>query len=333
MSYKVHATDLEIVDALQASPRATWASVGKALGLSEVTVARRWNRLHTLGLAWTSIALHPSQSYGVVVEIRCELDRLEHLLNQLNQHPQIFTVGQTTGEYNLFCIIGSTNVNGVIHTIHERLPDLTKTSQVKFSIFWQITGGVDWRQGILPAGDESHLRVHSEGHTTRRFPPLSKKDRRLFLALARDARKPLADLAAELSLSTEIVRRRLFQLQASNEITYRCDVARPSFDLPLGLFVLVRTPSLDSERIARDLGAWKETRFCAAVVSSTNIVWIAGLHDLPDVGTMIDRLTTTFPEIEVADQRVITRMTKIYGRLLDTTGKSRGCVPFDPWED
>ena len=44
--------DLKLVDALQAAPRASWSTLGKALGLGAVTAARRWDGLVERGDAW-----------------------------------------------------------------------------------------------------------------------------------------------------------------------------------------------------------------------------------------------------------------------------------------
>ncbi|MEU4746320.1 AsnC family protein, partial [Actinosynnema sp. NPDC023658] len=44
-------TDLRLVHALQAAPRATWHEVGRTLGVDPVTAARRWQGLVEAGCA------------------------------------------------------------------------------------------------------------------------------------------------------------------------------------------------------------------------------------------------------------------------------------------
>ena len=46
--------DLAIVNCLQLQPRASWTLVGEALDVDPVTVARRWQRLSSAGIAWVS---------------------------------------------------------------------------------------------------------------------------------------------------------------------------------------------------------------------------------------------------------------------------------------
>lgn len=44
--------DRRLVNVLQIDPRASWAKVGKILGVSPTTVAHRWQRLVDDGIAW-----------------------------------------------------------------------------------------------------------------------------------------------------------------------------------------------------------------------------------------------------------------------------------------
>jgi DNA-binding Lrp family transcriptional regulator len=328
---EVHATDLEIVDAVQISPRASWASVARAIGVSEVTVARRWKSLESRRLAWIGVALHPAVSYGSFIEIRCEGRQMEAIATSLGRHPDVITVGYTTGDYNLYCLTISTTLDGVLRCVHGGLPELLDANQIRISLYRQMTGGVDWRQGILSASDERQLHDNSKSRAHESLPTLTDRDRDLFLLLGRDGRSSPTELARALNVSPGAVARRLEQLQASNQIVFRCDVARPYFDLPLNMILLMKAPALLAEQTSLLLGHWRETRFCASVVGTANIILIVGLHDLVDAEGILRRLSLEHPEVELVDQRVATRMTKVYGRLIDEFGRSEGIVPVDPW--
>ena len=328
---EVHATDLEIVDALQIAPRASWAMVARALGVSEVTVARRWKSLQDRGLAWTSVALHPSTSQGAFIEVRCEAKHLDRLLVWLGRHPDVITVGQTTGDYNLFCITIATDLEEVLRCVHGGLPELLDAVHVRISLFRQMTGGVDWRQGILSASGEKQLKEEHHSKRPESISPISISDRQLFLQLGMDGRRSPAELSRNLGRSPGSVRRRLAELEARNQVVFRCDVARPAFDLPLGMLVLMKVPPLEAESTARLLGRRRETRFCASVIGTANIILVVGLHDLADAERVLGELSQEHSSIEVIDRRVVTRMAKIYGRILDTTGRSVDVLPVDPW--
>jgi DNA-binding Lrp family transcriptional regulator len=149
--------------------------------------------------------------------------------------------------------------------------------------------------------------------------------------LGRDGRRSPTELARALGATAGVVARRLDQLQASNQIVFRCDVARPYFDLPLNMILLMKAPALLAEQTSLLLGHWRETRFCASVVGTANIILIVGLHDLVDAEGILKRLSLEHPDVELVGQRLATRMTKVYGRLLDEFGRSEGVIPVDPW--
>jgi hypothetical protein len=127
------------------------------------------------------------------------------------------------------------------------------------------------------------------------------------------------------------VRRRIQSLLDSRQIIFRADVARPLFDLPLSMVVLMKAPPASADAVAGALGQWRETRFCAAVIGASNIILIVGLNDLLHAERMLSRLDAEFPDVEVHDRRIVTRMRKIYGHVLDEQGRSEEIVPVDPW--
>jgi hypothetical protein len=53
-SVTVSETDLQLLHALQISPRVPWNVLGDVLGISSTTAARHWARLSGEGLAWVT---------------------------------------------------------------------------------------------------------------------------------------------------------------------------------------------------------------------------------------------------------------------------------------
>ncbi len=93
----------------------------------------------------------------------------------------------------------------------------------------------------------------------------------------------------------------------------------------------LKAPPAIAQHVAGMLGKWRSTRFCAAMIGATNIIHIVGLHDLLDADRTLDRLQEEHPEVEVLDRRIVTRMAKIYGHVLDAEGRSDHIIPVDPW--
>ena len=59
--------DRRLVNVLQIDPRASWAKVGKVLGVSPTTVAHRWQRLVDDGIAWITACPNLNQQMMAIV--------------------------------------------------------------------------------------------------------------------------------------------------------------------------------------------------------------------------------------------------------------------------
>lgn len=330
MTYRVHEADLQLVDALQVNPRATWAEVGTTLGVSAVTAARRWNRLEEHGLAWVNAAIDPERSMGAILEVKCALNDTEDVAKELSRAPNIITVGATTGDFQVFAVLLSTGLPELMRTLMRDFVPISGAVQIRHNIFRLLYGGVHWRQGVL-SPDESRLMERKPVPKRSSVRPLGIEDRDLFSLLNHRGRATPTEIAAELGLAQHRVRRRLGELSASRQIIFRCDVARPLFDLPLGVYLQLRAPDKTVGQVASELGRWRETRLCANTISASNIILIVGLHQLSELEDLQARIVQRFPDVSVEDRRVILKYEKIYGRILDDLGRCVETVPVDPW--
>lgn len=337
----VDSLDLEIVDALQRDPRAGWATIGRLVDRSEVSVARRWDRLRHDGLAWTGIALHPAASQGAFIEICCSHENLAFVIEGLSAYPDVITVGMTTGDFNLYCIVLGVSLSGILNRIYNDIEELRKCERTRINLFHQITGGVDWRQeivGLTPHTHGSHppaevLEEFRDLHQSIGITPQtpSASYRRLFLALGSDARRPLNQLAGELGVTTSTVKRMITQLQARRQIVFRCDVARPHFDYPISTVLSLKTPPECAEELAFRIGGLKETRFCASVASTANVIVVAGLRSLVEGEQFTAKIALMGIPTEIVSRSICTTMAKVYGQILDHEGRALRQVPVDPW--
>ena len=327
----VDATDIEFVNLLQNNPCAAWAELSPQLSLTPPNLSRRWNRLRRHHLAWSGIALHPGRSYGAFIEIRCKPSDITTVTNQLVTQPDIITVGHSTGLFNLYAICISTSVTRVLDRTSGSLLDIPEIQRVCVSLFNRINGGVTWNQGL---GDP--LDTHPAPETTARdtrLPDFDETDevKRLFTALAGDARKPTAAVARELDMSTERVARITAEMQDKNFITYRVDVARPIFDYRLGMKLLVKVPPLRARQLAEEVGHWSETRFCCETANTSNLILIASLRNFEFGEALVARLLKCEPTAEIVSRDVCTKMYKVYGWTIAEDGRQDGLIPVQPW--
>src|ERR1700761_9437989 len=92
-------TDLQLVDALQVNPRASWNAIAAPLGISALTAARRWQALSSDGLAWTEATLGPQLFHGVFVEFACRPGTAHIVADALAEMPDVVTIGRMAGEF------------------------------------------------------------------------------------------------------------------------------------------------------------------------------------------------------------------------------------------
>lgn len=337
----VDALDLDITDALQVDPRVPWPVIGELVERSGVSVSRRWRRLAAHGLAWTGIALHPAASQGAFIEMACWSEKFDDIVAALSDHPDVITVGSMTGDFNLYCIVIGVTLDGVLTRVDRELPELKLCDRVRINLFHQIAGGVDWRQGIIDletwrsrggsrsvALKEFQRARNSTGESA--VAP-SARYRQLFLTLSADARRPLTEVAEILETSAPVVSRMLGKLVDERQVVFRCDIARPIFDFPIAMVLSLKAAPERAEELAFRIGAWEETRFCASVASTANLIVVAGLRSLVDGENFMVKVAGLNHPVEVVQRSVNTRTYKVYGRVLDDAGRSVRHVPVDPW--
>ena len=339
--FKVDALDLDITDALQVDPRVSWPVIGEFVDRSGVSVSRRWHRLKSNGYAWTGIALHPAASHGAFIEMSCWSENFDVVVDALCEYPDVITVGSMTGDFNLYCIVIGVSLDGVLARLDRGMPELRMCERARINLFHQIAGGVDWRQGIIDL-ESWRSRGGSRSVAVKEFERArnatgessiapSERYRHLFLAMSGDARRPLTDVAEDLGTTAPVISRMISRLVTERQIVFRCDVARLAFDFPIAMVLSLKTSPEHAEELAFRIGAWEETRFCASVASTANLIVVAGLRSLIDGETFMMKIAGLNHPAEVMQRAVNTRTFKIYGRLLGEEGRAIRHIPVDPW--
>ncbi|EST38318.1 hypothetical protein N566_08050, partial [Streptomycetaceae bacterium MP113-05] len=123
----LNAHDEALIHALQMAPRASWSLLGEVLGADPVTVARRWERLHTTGRAW--ITAYPGLSLRkslevALVEVDCRAEQVEAVADALAREPQIVTVEHMAGGRDLLVTVFAPGLTGMSRLILERVSRL-----------------------------------------------------------------------------------------------------------------------------------------------------------------------------------------------------------------
>ncbi|MCX4393165.1 Lrp/AsnC family transcriptional regulator [Streptomyces sp. NBC_01767] len=325
--------DLALVDALQAAPRAPWSRIGRALGVDATTAARRWERLRANGLAWVSAYDSAKSATVAYVEVRCRPRALDSVGAALAGMPWVFSVDETAGDFDLLASVVAADLPALGRSVHGLIGGLkgVRSTRTRLGITLYSEGG-DWRMRAMEPAGHAELSTPRasrptpySAHMHHRPPPA---DQALLEALGRDGRLGYTDLGAATGMSEHTARRRLQRMIRHRDITFRCDLAHPVAGLSTVVLYRTAVPHTHLAGTGNALTRMEEVRLAVSISGSDNLlvmVWLRGLHAIDPFEA---HLAERFPNLKVNDRTVVLHSRKRMGRLLDTTGRAIGHVPF-----
>jgi DNA-binding Lrp family transcriptional regulator len=336
-STELDETDLRIVAALQAAPRADWQRIGQVAEVSSSTAARRWARMTEAGLAWLSC--HPMRLPGVsptvgVIEVDCAPARLYSIAGHLLDDPNTVNVAHVTGPCDLMVTAVFVDRASQARYVGFRLGELDGVTAVRSQIVTELhKDGTRWRVGMLT---ERQLAVLQDdrrpaGGDSRADP--DDTDMAVVAAMSTNPRLSVVELAHRTGLSPTTVQRRLTRMEANRTLVYRCDVARGFSGWPVGVTLWGSVPPGGSGRIAAQLGGLREIRMCLSMAGRHNLMFTVWLRTLDELPSLEAHLGARIPDLVIGDRAVTLWPLKIGGHILDPHGRNIRLVPVGVWPD
>lgn len=330
--------DYLLITALQTSPRAEWAQIGKVLGVDASTAARRWHRLTEAGHAWLScytVAVGPAVPIIAFIEVDCAAGALHDVAAEIADDPHLITIEHVTGARDLVLTAAFPDLAMLARYVGFRLGRLPGVSATRSQTATAVhTEGSRWRLDRLdPDSHDLLAKDRGPAMPRRGLPAPDALDARLYLLLSEDFRQSAASLAERLGVSPTTVRRRLDRMHRQDSLIYRCEVARHLSGWPISVTLWGIAPAGETSRIASQLIRMRETRLCASLTGPHNLMLTVWLRSAEDIAAFEARLADRFPELAVADRAVALWQLKIAGHLLDPLGRHIRGVPVTFWED
>ncbi|MDT0261023.1 Lrp/AsnC family transcriptional regulator [Jatrophihabitans lederbergiae] len=301
-TFTITENDLALVDALQVNARASWTSIGEALQLSPHTLARRWSYLKAHGLAWTEAMPGSAAFKGVFLEVVCKRGELATTRDALHRVPQVMTVGRVLGDYDLYALAVAPDHHALSRLMTQHIDPLDVV-HVRSHAYTEVYGGPSWRLTILNQSQVATLRERSSRPL--RVAAISPEDEALFSALGGDARRGFAHLARDLAVPPQSVRRRMERMMRRELLAFRAEVARPKAGWPLAAVVRLQVADESLREIGAGLGEWPETRFAAATIGDTNLVWIVNLREPDHLEVLLSELRRRYGGVVRVVQRAL----------------------------
>lgn len=321
--------DLRIVHAMQVQPRATWALIGRVVGVDPVTAARRWAALNESGTAW--IATYPaadSRSVLAFLDIRCEPRKRANIVTVLSAQAHVMSLNVHSGGACISAEALFVDLDALARYVLDEVQLLDGLIDVAVHPVTRVfTEGSRWRLGTLePSGVRTLRESGVVPPQLGRRHSLDSSTTAVIDVLSRTPRISITELADELEISVTAARRRLGKA-LSHHTLLRCELARFATGRPIRVHFSGRSPVRDVENAARILRSLPEIRLVATVAGPDNLFFSGWFRSLSDIAVLETELSVRAPTMTVVDRRVDLDAPKLMGHLLDRDGRSTGVIP------
>lgn len=325
--------DLSLIHALQIRPRASWADLGSALGVTPAALARRWNHLSSAGAAWvTAYPLLTGEAHYAFVEVGCGSAALARLRRELVTWPEVMSVEEASRDYNLVLTVGTPTLEDLSGLLLDRIASLEGVTGVRSHLAGRLHAeGSAWRVGALDqfvatavSGIEAPDTAHDAG-----IEPWDDTWGPLVSALARDGRASAAEIARTVDRPLSTVRRQLGRLLRSDVLRIRCDVAQGLTPYTLCVNWWCQVPTGVVPGAVNRLRAHPRVRQVASIPGPANLLFSTWVRDLGEALRMQEFVEDELAPARVLESAVILRTVKRMGWQLGPQGRATGeVVPF-----
>lgn len=292
--------DRAILHALQLAPRAPFRRIADVIGVSEQTVARRYQGLRRAGavrvIGLANPAVHGQMKW--VARIRCRPDRVEPLADALVRRPEIAYANLASAGSEIICIIRSPVSTPRDDVLLRQLPKSAAVLHLGIDLLihaYASPGTPDWTGYGAPLTRDQTQALTGDQAPAPTGPPLppTDQDAPLLAALAEDGRTTHTRLAELTGWSTARVTRRLEALETSGTLVYDVDLLPEQLGYHLNATLWLRVAPARLHQIGTELAGHDQVAFTGAISGEHNLMAIVLCKDAEDFYRYLtDRLAT-----------------------------------------
>lgn len=319
--------DRQLAHALQLDGRASFSRIAAVLGVSDRTVARRYQRLRPAGVLRV-VGLPQASSLGLVdwfVRIQCTPEAAPTVAAALANRADTSWVGLAAGGTEITALTRAAGGSSRDSLLLPKLPRTSRITAVRAQCILRTVAGTAGWHGRTAALTERQTELLTEpappgsgslGSGSGRPVELTDPDRRLFAELAQDGRAAVPDLASATGCSESAVRRRLQELRAAGVLYFDVDIdpMRYGFAFEAVLWLNVAPAALDA--VAEALAAHPEVAYAAATTGPSNLAAMVVCRDADALYEYLARQLGGLQGVLSAEATPVTRHIKRSGALL-----------------
>ncbi|GAA4625006.1 Lrp/AsnC family transcriptional regulator [Actinoallomurus vinaceus] len=275
--------DRHLVHALQLDGRAPFSKIAEVIGVSDQTIARRYRRLRTAGVARVVGAVDAPRA-GLVswaLRVRATPDAAGAVAAALARRTDTYWVHLLSGGTEITCGTMARTPEERDNLLLQKLPRTGRVSSVTaHAILHLFAGGPGGWSGVHSLSEEQVARLRPEPPSPDYEPiELSEADHALLSALSADGRAGHAELASVTGWSESTVRRRMDELRRAGVLFYDLDARSEAFGYHAEARLWVSVLPSELVAVGEAIGGHPEVTFAAATTGPTNLLVAVACRD------------------------------------------------------
>ncbi|MGI5335939.1 Lrp/AsnC family transcriptional regulator [Streptomyces sp. CA-181903] len=315
---RLDEVDRGLVHALQIDGRAPLRLVGRALGVSENTVARRYRRLRAAGVLRVVGALNGARlgHNAWTIRLHCTPDAATAIAKALAARPDTSYVHLLSGGTEISCSVRTSTAEESEALLLHKLPRTGRVTSVSAHLLLDhhaLPG--DWAGAACLTPERAGLLTPPPSDDVGEVS-LTALDRRLFDLLSRDGRSSHAELAAATGSSASTVRRRISALRRAGVLAFLVDIppAALGFRSEARLWMSVRPSELTD--VARAMARHPEVSLVARTTGPTNLLAAVNCRNSLDLARYLSERIASLDAIRTLETAPVIRTVKRAGAVL-----------------
>lgn len=325
--------DLDLLSALTADPRSSWAELAKRIGHNPTTLSRRWKRMESEGTAWVTAYPGRIVPYSAYFWVALGAGAEEEVGQWLLEEPEVYWIESTDGSYSFFGALVVDEL-GKLAEFKKELESLPGVQAVDLRLCRIVThDGASWTPEF--ASREESPKQPSWQPGGRGLSTLKSREVAVLRALYADGRASYAKLADASGYSERTLRRRLKQEFSTGGLVLRCDMAKEELGFPLALNIRMSTPR-NLSGFVKVLAKMSTCRLVALMSGSDPLLLHFWVRSAEHGQQIISSIEAMAPDCQIGLTEFCLRSWQRVGRAIGSEGKATATVPLplmESWQD
>jgi len=318
-------TDLRLLHALQVEPRASWNQLAPIIGVGPGTLARRWERIATEGLAW--ITGLDTRGQLVLLEIDCDLALSKAVAEQLSRDPRVEVLEFASGARTLLALMAFDGLPAASRFLTLEIDTIEGVRAIRSHLLSDtLIHDRDWRLHALEPAEVERIPVPAPPRSRAATRVPDDVDGAIMRELWADGRAQVSDMSERTGIAPQRLADGIATLRGSGALALRTDIAREASDWPVNAWYFISAPGRTVLTAGRSIATVPQVRFAATSASWCNLIVSVGLSHISELSRFEADLERVLPDAVVGDRSVVLRTVKHMNQRIGAHSRASGSV-------